>query len=89
MAYTQLEGTIRRAARSHGIEDAGRATVTQLLRGLEVPMEISDAVRNLSQLRNEVTHSNARPSAGEATEYVDAARSVDKFVRGDSVGAGW
>jgi hypothetical protein len=83
ISFTQVEMALREHLRERGVEgDLNRMGVGMLLHRGSIDPDLAGAVRQLSTLRNEVAHLNAKPSSQEAEEYMTSAWRVSEVLRG-------
>jgi hypothetical protein len=83
LAFTQVEQVLRGVARQQHVERLDRMErmgAMQIARRLELPDEIQQALRQLSDLRNEVIHHNAVPDETMAIEYVASAKRLYEYI---------
>lgn len=81
LSFTQLELALREVAKQQDVGPrAERMGAIMLARQMELAPDIQQALRQLSELRNEVIHHNAEPDENMAADYVDSAERLYIFL---------
>ena len=80
LAFSQVEVAVRQAAEGQGIERSDRLSLVQLRKAMELPRGLSNAVRKISGLRNDVAHRGAEPTPEEAKEYARSAQGLTEKI---------
>lgn len=81
LAFTLVEQAVREVAVKKGLAGADRLGARQLTRAADLPAIIEEAVAQLSALRNEVAHLNAKPTEATAQDYVIAAARLYEYLK--------